>query len=323
MEKMKHNKKRLAYIFPGQGSQYIGMGKDFYDNFGAAKETFQQADSILSKNISDLIFNGNEDELTKTINCQVAIYINSIAIMRVMNSQFTSLTPNITAGLSLGEYSALCAADKFSFEEGLLLLNNRAKYIHRECVNTEGAMAAVLGIACEDVEMLICDMQKDGCDIWAANFNCPNQTVISGSKSCIDKASIELKKIGAKRVVTLNVAGAFHSGIMKNAENSLREDVFNGTTTFKEGTCPVVMNVSGEIVDTVHDIKDMLVKQVTSSVRWEKSIRTIEDSGCDYYLEVGCGQVLAGLNKKIRVKANTISVGTITDLDVLAKELDL
>jgi len=313
-------KLEVAFIFPGQGEQFPSMGKDFFDHFSIAKETFEEAEEILSMKISDVVFYGTMENLTKTIHCQPAIFITSIAIMRVILQQFPELKPDICAGLSLGEYSALCAANALSFKDALRLLHHRAKYIHEACEKTDGAMAAVLGLEEEKVNESITQLQAKGESIWVANYNCPGQIVISGTKKALEKAMTSLKEKGAKRVIPLAVAGAFHSGLMKEAEDKLKTVV--NEVKIQPSSVPVVMNYSGEIVTDEKEMKDQLVKQVSGSVRWEKGIRTMSEKGCKLFIEIGPGRVLTNLNKKIGTDATCISIGKISDLDILAEHLN-
>lgn len=305
---------KLGLLFPGQGAQYVGMGKDFYHSFSRAKEIFQHADDILLMNLSKYIFEGPSEELAVTKICQAAIYVTSYAIWSVILEQFNGVIPFATAGLSLGEYTALTAAEVLSFEEGVRLVKQRGELMHSSSVKNPGTMAVVLGLAEDEVKKQI-SLLGSNANVWVANLNCPGQVVIAGAKASLDIASEVLKKGGAKRVLPLDVSGAFHSGLMSEAKELLKEPLEHATLS--EPKCKIVMNVSGDFVDSLEEIRENLVKQVVSPVYWEKGMKKLEGAGITQYLEVGPGKVLAGLNKRIGVKAETISVEKVEDLKVL------
>ena len=299
--------KNIALLFPGQGAQYVGMGKDFAEAFTQAKETFQEADDLLQANLSHVIFQGPEAELTKTKNSQLGIFITSVAILRSL----PPLKPTICAGLSLGEYTALWASGRLSFKETLLLVQKRAQCMNEACEATAGTMAAVLGMNAVDIDKELVDCKE----AWVANYNCPGQTVISGTKAGIEAAAQVLKQAGAKRVLPLQVHGAFHSGLMQSAQDALTPDIL--TAPFRESTIDLVMNVSGNFVSNLSEIRQQLTEQVTHSVRWEQSVLAMEKRGVDLYVEIGCGKTLAGLNKKIGVVAPTVSIDKPVDIKLL------
>lgn len=301
----------LALLFPGQGAQYVGMGKDFFETYPTCRYTFQEADEILGCYLSKTIFEGPENELTETKNSQPAIFVVSMAILRLVREQFPHLTPRMAAGLSLGEYSALCAASVFSFEEALKLVAARAEYMNDACEQRKGTMAVILGLEPEVVEDIVLD------NLWVANYNCPGQIVISGSVQAVEKASNIAKERGAKRVLPLTVHGAFHSGFMESAEKRLKERIEE--TLFSTPKLSVAMNVPGDFVSNVEEIKKFLGAQVTHSVRWQQDVQTIDAMGPSLYVEMGPGKTLAGMNKKIGVKAPTISVEKVTDLEQLGQ----
>lgn len=300
-----------AFLFPGQGAQYPGMGKDFFDAFLKAKAVFQEADDILGEHLSKIIFEGPTDLLTETRYSQLAIFVNSIAILQVIQEQIPSLIPSVAAGLSLGEYSALCATHRLSFKEALLLVRKRAELMNLACETNKGTMAAVLALSASEVEAAVRGIE----DVWVANYNCPGQTVISGTESGVARASLALKLAGAKRVLPLTVHGAFHSGLMQSAQEGLAP--FIETVLLKESETALVMNVPGDFVESIADIRRYLTSQVTQSVRWEPGISAMEKRGVSLYVEIGCGKTLAGMNKKIGVKAPTHSIDKIADLDEL------
>lgn len=305
---------KLGVLFPGQGAQYVGMGKDFYTSFSVAKEVFQQADDLLLFNLSKLIFEGPAEELSLTKYCQAAIYVTSFAIWSVIRQEFGAIAPFATAGLSLGEYTALTAAGVLSFEEGVKLVKHRGELMHTSAVKNPGSMAVVLGLTEEQVEQQIAPLRPDQY-VWVANLNCPGQVVISGSKSGLDAAAEVLKKGGAKRVLPLDVSGAFHSGFMSEAKEFLKDHIEQ--THFSESSCRVVMNVPGDFVEDTATIRENLIQQVVSPVYWEKGIRALEGAGVTHYLEIGPGKTLAGMNKRIGVQGETLSVDSVESLRIL------
>ena len=298
----------MAFIFPGQGAQVVGMGRDFFDQFAVAKEIFKEADEILEESFSDLIFNGPADELILTKNSQLAIFITSIAILRVVQAQHPDLTPAACAGLSLGEYTALVAAGKLSFQEALLLVRARGHFMHEACETRPGTMHVVLGLELDRIEEVL--QSIDG--VWVANLNCPDQIVISGTKEGIERAAVLLKEKGARRVLPLDVSGAFHSGLMQEAQDEL-QPLIEGVN-LNETPISVVMNVPGNSVSAIKDMQEAMTQQVTQPVFWQKGIEILLASGIDLFIEMGPGKTLAGMNKRIGVTAPTISVEKIEDL---------
>lgn len=313
---IKHQK--VAFIFPGQGAQYVGMGKDFVENFSIARATFAEADEILKRNLSKIILNGPENVLTETRNSQVGIYVTSIAIFRVIQELFPSLQPSFTAGLSLGEYTALTISGKSSFAECLSLVQYRGQYMHDACEKIPGTMAVVLGLNAEVVEALVKEVNMPQ-DLWVANFNCPGQIVISGTLKGIEAGTAMAKAKGAKRVLPLQVSGAFHSGLMAEAQKKLAPHI--AELPLKETSIQLVMNVTGNSARELEQIRDNLVRQVTSPVRWEQGIRFMSTEGVDLFVEMGCGETLAGFNKRIAVNAPTVSVENIQNIKELEKVL--
>lgn len=308
----------IAFIFPGQGAQYPGMGKDFVENFPEAKMTFEEADDILSRKLSDIILNGPADLLTETKNSQPAIYINSIALWRVIQKMFPGVRPKVCAGLSLGEYTALTVSEKLTFKEGVRLVQHRGQFMNDACEESKGAMAVILGLNGETVEALVKEINMPQ-DLWAANFNCPGQVVISGTLKGIEKGIEAAKARGAKRALPLQVHGAFHSGLMKQAEDRLSPYILE--SSLKESQIELVMNVTGDFVKEISLVRDNLIKQVTHPVRWEQGVRSIGNAGIDLFIEIGCGKVLSGFNNKIGVLAPTVSIEKVSDLEMLYKQL--
>lgn len=301
---------KIAFLFPGQGSQSVGMGKDFYDSFRIAKETFQEADDLLKENLSNVIFEGPLDLLTQTRNSQLAIFVVSMALLRTAQNQLPDLIPAVCSGLSLGEYTALCASGRLGFKETLFLVRERARLMNDACEKIPGAMAAVLGMNAEEIVTAVKDLEG----VWVANFNAPGQTVISGTKQGIENASVALKEKGAKRVLPLTVHGAFHSGLMQKAREGLKP--FIDQAEIQDSKIGFVMNVSGDFVKGIDEVRSHLEAQVTQSVKWEQGIEAMKRDGIELYLEIGCGKTLTGLNKKIGAFPSS-SIEKISDLETV------
>ena len=304
--------KKIAFLFPGQGAQYVGMAKDFYENYAVARATFDEADEVLKTSFSKIIFEGPADVLTLTKNSQLAIYIVSVAIWRTVAQEFPDLKPVFCAGLSLGEYTALTAAKKISFQDGLLLVQARAAFMNEACEKTHGTMQVVLGLEPEAVSKALASLEE----VWIANLNCPGQVVIAGTPRGIASAQEPLKAAGAKRILPLDVSGAFHTPLMKEAEHRLTPYI--EAAPLQASGIEVITNVTGLPLATGEEIRSCLIKQVSSPVYWEKGIRYLVDQGVDLFLEMGCGKTLAGMNKRIGVTAPTISIEKLADLEVYA-----
>ncbi len=281
---------KKAYIFPGQGSQFSGMGKDLYDNNGTARKMFEKANEILGFRITDIMFEGSAEELKRTDVTQPAIFLHSVIQAMTMED----FAPDMVAGHSLGEFSALAAAGAMDWEDALRLVAIRAKAMQKACEITEGTMAAVLALPDETIEE-ICK----SCEgiVVPANYNCNGQVVISGEKTAVEEAGIRLKEAGAKRVLPLPVGGAFHSPLMEPARKELAEGIEK--TKFNKPVCPVYQNVTAEATTDPETIKANLLKQLTASVRWTQSVRNMAKDGAEEFIEVGPGAVLTGLVKKI------------------------
>ena len=280
-----------AYIFPGQGAQFTGMGLDLYNNFQMAHELFEKANEILGFRITDIMFEGTADQLKQTNVTQPAIFLHSVILAKVLGNSFQ---PEMVAGHSLGELSALVAAGVLSFEDGLQLVSKRAKAMQKACEIMPSTMAAVLGLEDQIVEQ-ICET-VDGV-VVAANYNCPGQLVISGEVSAIEKACELLTEKGARRALVLPVGGAFHSPMMEPAREELAAAIKE--THFNEPTCPVYQNVPATAVTTATEIKENLMKQLTAPVKWTQSIQSMITDGGTQFIEVGPGKVLQGLMRKI------------------------
>ncbi|MCF6167353.1 ACP S-malonyltransferase [Lutibacter sp.] len=280
-----------AYIFPGQGAQFSGMGVDLYEKFPEAQELFEKANKILGFSITDIMFEGTAEELKQTKVTQPAIFLHSTILAKILGENFK---PEMVAGHSLGEFSALVANGVLTFEDGLKLVSQRALAMQKACEMQESTMAAVLGL--DDLVVEETCASIDGV-VVAANYNCPGQLVISGEITAIDKACELLTEKGARRALKLPVGGAFHSPLMEPAREELAEAIKN--TTFGEPICPVYQNVVAKAVTNPEDIKHNLMKQLTSPVRWTQSIQQMITDGGTEFIEVGPGKVLQGLMRKI------------------------
>ena len=280
-----------AYVFPGQGAQFVGMGKDLYENNAEAKELFEKANEILGFRITDLMFDGTEEDLKQTKVTQPAIFIHSVLLAKSLGDDFQ---PDMVAGHSLGEFSALVAAGALSFEEGLKLVSKRAQAMQKACEARPSTMAAVLALPDEKVEELCAEVD----DIVApANYNCPGQVVISGTMEGIDAACEKMLAAGAKRAMKLKVGGAFHSPLMQPAQEELAEAI--AAAEFTTPRCPVYQNVDGKPHTDPQEIKENLIKQLTAPVRWTYDVQAMIADGADDFTELGPGKVLQGLIGKI------------------------
>lgn len=308
-----HKKQRIAFLFPGQGAQYPGMAQDFYKEFSAARLAFEEGDEFLGSSISKIILNGPENVLTETKNSQVGIYIASISILRVVQELF-QLKPFVCAGLSLGEYTALTAGEWLSFRDGFSLVQHRGRFMNDACEKTKGTMAVIMGLDSSDVIEMVKKVNLPN-DLWIANFNCPGQVVISGTIKGIEAGMAEAKVRGAKRIIPLQVHGAFHSGLMQEAKEKLA--FYIKEASIHKGSAEQVMNVSGNFVNSVETVRHNLLDQVTHSVLWEQGIREMEKQGVDLFVEFGPGKTLSGMNKRIGVQVPTLTIEKIEDLKTI------
>lgn len=306
----------IAFLFPGQGAQYPGMAKDFAENFSIARQTFEEADDLLGRNLSKIIFEGPENILTETKNSQTAIYIASVAMLRVLQQLLPNFKPQICAGLSLGEYTALHASGRLSFAETLKLVQLRGEFMNDACETTQGTMSVILGLSAEDVEAMVRDLHLPH-DLWAANFNCPGQVVISGTQKGIAAATQAAKERGAKRVLPLQVHGAFHSGLMARAQDRLKEHVLQAP--LQQSKVEFVMNVPGDFVNDPEEIKTNLIEQVTHSVKWEQGMRQMASRGVNIAVEVGPGKTLAPFVKRTSPEITTLSLEKSAELAAIEK----
>jgi len=301
--------KRIAFIFPGQGSQYVGMGKEVYENFSVARQVFEEADDALRFSISGICFRGPEDALKMTENTQPAILTTSVATLRVVQAEH-GLSPHLTAGHSLGEYSALVASGALAFADAVKTVRLRGRFMQEAVPVGEGAMAAVVGMERDEVESL-CQEVSSGEVLSPANFNCPGQIVIAGHAKAVERAVEKIEQSG-KRAILLRVSAPFHCALMKPAGEHLQkalEEVFVG-----ELKIPVVTNVEAEPNTSKERVKELLVAQVSSPVRWEESMRRMVKDEIEQVLEIGPGKVLSGLMKRIDPNVATANIEDIKTL---------
>ncbi|MDC3412910.1 ACP S-malonyltransferase [Terrihalobacillus insolitus] len=296
--------KRVAFVFPGQGSQEVGMGKQLYNTYDHIRERFDRANDLLGFSITELMFNGQKEELTKTENAQPALLLTSSLINQLLYE--AGIKPVVTAGHSLGEYSALVASGSLQLEEAIPLVQKRGQLMEEAYPAGRGAMAAILGLNEETIQSALEDLNDTNEVVDIANINCPGQIVISGTKAGIDQATEVLKNKGAKRILPLNVSGPFHSRLMKPASNELAKALAEISLTDAE--IPVFANVTAQAVTQKEEIKELLIKQLYAPVRFEEIIQHILEKDVDAIVEVGNGKVLSGLVKKVNRRMKTFAV---------------
>jgi [acyl-carrier-protein] S-malonyltransferase len=308
----------IAFVFPGQGSQSVGMGKALHDAIPVAAQVFAEASEALDLDIAALCFEGPQETLTQTANAQPALLTCSVAALRAVEAR--GVAPTLVAGHSLGEFSALVAAGSIDLAEAVRLVRRRGELMEEAGRRSPGGMAAVLGLPAEQVEAL-CEQARaeSGAVVQAANFNCPGQVVISGAPEGLQGASLLAKQAGAKRVAPLQVSGAFHSELMAAARAGLAEAL--GAVGLRDAKVPVVQNVSAQAVTGAEEIRAGLLNQLTSSVRWEQSVRAMAAAGVSTFIEVGPGRVLSGLIRRILPEARTLYVEDPDSLDATLAEL--
>ncbi|MEJ1222659.1 ACP S-malonyltransferase [Sediminicola sp. 1XM1-17] len=288
-----------AYIFPGQGAQFVGMGLDLYEKYPLAQELFEKANTILGFSITDIMFQGTAEDLKETKVTQPAIFLHSVILSKVLGDGFK---PDMVAGHSLGEFSALVANGVLTFEDGLKLVSQRAMAMQKACELQPSTMAAVLGLDDAVVEQICSEIEGV---VVPANYNCPGQLVISGEVEAINTACEKLKEAGARRALVLPVGGAFHSPLMEPAREELAAAIEN--TKFSAPTCPIYQNVTTTAVTDAEEIKKNLISQLTAPVKWTQSVQNMVKDGATLFTEVGPGKVLQGLVKKIHGEAETMS----------------
>lgn len=290
-----------AYVFPGQGAQAVGMGKDLYEEHAEVRALFERANELLGFRITDLMFAGTPDDLKQTRVTQPAVFLHSVAMAKALG-----IEPEAVAGHSLGEFSALVVSGALSFEEGLLLVSKRAMAMQKACEQVEGTMAAVLGLADEAVEAVCAETEGV---VVAANYNCPGQLVISGEKGAVEKACAKAKEAGARRALPLPVGGAFHSPLMEPAREELAEAI--AAANFQTPRCPIYQNVDAAPHTDPEEIKQNLIAQLTAPVRWTQTVQQMVADGCSHFTELGPGTVLQGLIRKIAPDASAESQSTL------------
>lgn len=314
--------KKTAFIFPGQGSQTIGMGQDLYNNFAVAKAIFEEVDDALGQNLSTLMFSGDEANLTKTQNAQPAIMAVGMAVVRVIESETGKRLKDLAscvAGHSLGEYTALCAADALSISDCAKLLRARGLAMAEAALQNPGGMAAILGLTFDKVKEVIENTDTNGEQVVIANDNCPGQIVVSGHEEALNKVMEAAKAAGAKRAIKLAVAGPFHSPLIQSAAEKMKEVLAH--TDLKNPVLPVVANVTGQFVQNADEIKELLIRQVTGSVLWTDSLKFMAASGITDFVECGNGKILAGLVKKTLPEATVTSLGNADEVQNYTKNI--
>lgn len=305
---------QIVLLFSGQGAQKTGMGKDWVETSTTARSMAVQADKVLGFPLSDIMFDGPDEELTRTSRCQPALYLHGLMALALIRERLPNFVPVAAAGLSLGEFTAHAAAGTFSFEDGLRLVARRGEFMEEACLATEGAMAALIGGEEAQVRAL-----AKAADVDVANLNAPGQIVLSGSASGIDAAIAQAKDFGIRRAIKLNVAGAYHSRLMQSAQDKLAAEL--ATVSFESPALPVVCNFGASLVSDVAEIRSMLENQVTGSVRWTESIQLLIARGHRTFLELGPGKVIAGLVSKIDKEVTVHSVEDLTSLEAAVEAL--
>jgi [acyl-carrier-protein] S-malonyltransferase len=303
---------KIAFVFPGQGAQKVGMGKEFYDYSPIARDIYDRASEAVGLDLKALCFEENED-INITEYTQVALLTTSVATMEVLRDK--GIVPDVAAGLSLGEYCALVAADSLNVTDAAVAVRQRGILMQEEVPTGVGGMAAIMGLGAEEIEQAIADIAQ----VQVANYNCPGQIVISGKKEAVEEGAQKCKEAGAKRAVMLNVSGPFHSDLLIGAGEKLKNVL--DEIQILEPKIPYVANVTGEYVTQRDAIKPLLIRQVSSSVRWQQSVECMVKDGVDTFIEIGPGRTLAGFNKKIGKaigkELKTYSIGTIEDMEAL------
>ena len=312
---------KIGYIFPGQGTQTVGMGKDLYEKYNKVKKIYKKVDEAIEENVESITYNISQEELNETKNTQIAIYTMSMAILELLNKE--GVKPNATAGLSLGEYSGLVCANSISLEEGAKIVRKRGKFMQELAPSGDWLMSAIIGLEDEKVEE-ICEKVKNGF-VRAVNYNCPGQVVISGEKDAVLKAMEYAKEIGARKVIELKTSGPFHTEKLQEASKALKKELEK--IKFKECKIPVIKNLNGEVYNENDDMIDVLATHVMSPVKFRKSIETMLSLGIDTFVEIGPGKTLSGFVKKVckekNIEANVINIENVETFEKSLKVLKI
>ena len=307
---------KRAFLFPGQGAQVVGMGKDIYDNYEEARKIYDKASEISGIDVKKLCFEGPEDILNKTENTQIAILTTSLAILEILKNN--NIEADIAVGLSLGEYGALIYSGIIDFEDGINLIKKRGYYMGNLLPDEEFSMAAVIGLDSSKIENVCEEISKDGKFIVPANYNCSVQTVISGEKSAIEEAMIKLKEIGARKVIPLKTSGPFHTIKLEKAKEAYEKELED--IRFKKGNVKVIKNIDGTYYNEKDNIKDILARHIISSVRFDRAIKLMQEENVDEYIEIGPGRTLTGFIKKDNKEAKTYNINNLESLENYLKE---
>ena len=305
---------KIGFLFPGQGAQNIGMGKDLYDKYEEYKNVYDEVEKITGVKVSDLTFNSTEEELSQTKNTQICILTMSLALLKLLEKQ--GIKADSSIGLSLGEYAALVSSNAISFEDGVNIVKKRGELMQNLCPDGNWSMAAVLGLEENDV-IKVCD-ETEGF-VVPANFNCPGQIVISGQKDAIDRAMENMKKAGAKRVLELKTSGPFHTEKLQDASNELKKELEK--ININKFDCKVIKNIDGKEYRETDDIKDILAKHITNPVRFNQGINEMLNQGVDTFIEIGPGKTLTGFVKKANKDVKTYNVNSVESLECLLNEI--
>ena len=307
---------KRAFLFPGQGAQVVGMGKDIYEKYDEAKKIYEEASKISGMDIKKLCFEGPEEELNKTENTQIAILTTSLAILEVLKSK--GIEAEITCGLSLGEYCALIYSGMISFEDGIKLIKKRGYYMGNLIPDEEYSMAAVIGLDSTKIEEICNELKESGKFVVPANYNCSTQTVVSGEKEAVEIAIEKLKEAGAKRVIPLKTSGPFHTEKLIEAKNAYEKELEN--IAFNKGNVEVIKNLDGTFYDEKDNIKEILAKHIISSVRFDRAIKLMQEENVDEYVEIGPGRTLTGFVRKDNKEAKTYNINSLESLEKYLEE---
>ena len=307
---------KRAFLFPGQGAQVVGMGKDIYEKYDEAKKIYEEASKISGMDIKKLCFEGPEEELNKTENTQIAILTTSLAILEVLKSK--GIEAEITCGLSLGEYCALIYSGMISFEDGIKLIKKRGYYMGNLIPDEEYSMAAVIGLDSTKIEEICNELKESGKFVVPANYNCSTQTVVSGEKEAVEIAIEKLKEAGAKRVIPLKTSGPFHTEKLIEAKQAYEKELEN--VTFNKGNVKVIKNLDGNYYNEEDNVKEILAKHIISSVRFDKAIKLMQEENVDEYVEIGPGRTLTGFVRKDNKEAKTYNINSLESLEKYLEE---